>query len=689
MFDTFNWVDSAFGSLKSRSHVISLDEYRRTIRQNNIGSNPNAANYFRSYFRFERHFYEYFIKKDPPSVAGYSGLHIFDFLFLDIDGKSIQEATDKLKKALEISDSFGITVLCAFSGTKGFHLYIPSGLFNPTPDPDNFKFLKKFSHLLFGDLADLSNYEINRLLRQPGTLNRKDNTDQYGFKNFLKPEEITEILHHPELVFDICKEPSPYLIEEDLLCKFYWTAFTPNDKLISLWERAKEESKPKRTVVHAGGWKAKGTPQCVSNILSMIRENDPRLDGWKNNAFAILTIYFKDQLPVESALRSMLHDLNNSLERPHDPRQLDATITSVLKHNYSGWGCGSEDSTFGALYFCRGESGLAVCPQQNEKDSAEEKLWADSGRAFESMLIDLKNGPGNINLGIDEFDEVYKFFKPGDTLVFIGVSTVGKSILMYRLMRHWVKIAKERDEIVLFSLPEQNEAEAAKRITMQLGGFTLKELYLKVQNGGLPEHIRDWFATYKEHLILQHSIGFTIHQWEALFDKIEKTYRKKIMLAFFDGLKFMGSGEVKGFNRYEDLARDIVTLANRKNLIIAVNHHVPKVDMAKKTAGMDETQVEPGMHSGFGSTNFTDMFTYVLTLFRDGNHNLCVRMRKAKQIWNHKRKLPTVKFFLLDSYNIMTAKEIQEKGIIDQFPESIAADIEFELLNNNKDIVPF
>ena len=161
------------------------------------------------------------------------------------------------------------------------------------------------------------------------------------------------------------------------------------------------------------------------------------------------------------------------------------------------------------------------------------------------------------------------------------------------------------------------------------------------------------------------------------------------MLAFFDGLKFMGSGEVKGFNRYEDLARDIVTLANRKNLIIAVNHHVPKVDMAKKTAGMDETQVEPGMHSGFGSTNFTDMFTYVLTLFRDGNHNLCVRMRKAKQIWNHKRKLPTVKFFLLDSYDIMTAKEIQEKGIIDQFPESIAADIEFELLNNNKDIVPF
>lgn len=680
IYDSFSWIDSAYGSLTARSNVTNLSEYRRILKEKKIGANPEIANYFRSYFRFERNFYEYFISKPKPSVAGFKGIHIFDFLYVDIDAENIQKAVQILGTAFEKVSKFGITVLCAFSGTKGFHLYIPAGYFRPTPDTHNFKYLKRFSRLLFGDLIDTSNYEINRLLRQPATLNRKPDAGRFGFKNFLKADEIQAIFRNPDSVFSICSAPSSYLVEEDLSIDFYWE-FSRNDSLTSVWEQSKEESQKKRTVVHAGGWRAQGAPQCVSNILSMIKKNDPALDGWKNNAFAILTIYFKNQIPVESALRKMLHDLNDGLERPHDPKQLDATISSVLRHDYSGWGCGSEESSFGALYFCNGESKLSLCPKFIEaKDAEQKKDWTDSAGAFEKMLTDLKAGPTNINLGIKEFDEVYHFLKPGDTIIFIGVSTVGKSILMYRLMRHWVEVAKKRDEIVVFSLPEQNDVEAAKRVAMQLGGFTLEDLYEKASNGGLPENIRQWFLDYKDHLVFQHAVNMTVDEWKTVINRIEEINGKKVMLAFFDGIKFLSSPQVKGFNRFEDMGKDIVSLANEKQFVVAVNHHVPKMDMKTKTPGMDETQIEPSMYSGFGSSNFADMFTYVFTLYRDGNRNLCVRMRKSKQIWGRYRKLPTVKFFVLDSYNVLTAKEIEEKNLIGEFPEEIINDIQFELM---------
>lgn len=683
-YDSFSWIDSAYGSLTARSNVTNLTEYRRILKEKKIGTNPEIANYFRSYFRFERNFYEYFISKPKPSVAGFRGIHIFDFLYVDIDAENIQKAVQMLGTAFEKISKFGLTVLCAFSGTKGFHLYIPAGYFKPTPDTHNFKYLKKFSRLLFGDLIDTSNYEINRLLRQPATLNRKPDIERSGFKNFLKVDEIQAIFRNPDSVFEICSEPSPYLIVEDLSIDFYWD-FPQNDGLVAVWEQSKEEFQKKRTVVHAGGWRSQGAPQCVSNILNMIKKNDPALDGWKNNAFAILAIYFKNQIPLESALRKMLHDLNDSLERPHDPKQLDATISSILRHDYSGWGCGSEGSSFGALYFCNGESKLNLCPKFREAQAAEEQReWTDSAAAFERMLTDLKAGPTNINLGVKEFDEIYHFLKPGDTIIFIGVSTAGKSILMYRLMRHWVEIAKKRDEIVLFSLPEQNDIEAAKRVAMQLGGFTLEDLYEKASNGGLPENIRQWFIDYKDHLIFQHAVNLTVSQWEEVIQKIESTYSKKVMLSFFDGIKFLASKSVKGFNRFEDMGKDIVSLANKKQMVIAVNHHIPKMDMKTKTPGLDETQIEPSMYSGFGSSNFADMFTYVFTLFRDANRNLCVRMKKSKQIWNSHRKLPMVKFFVLDSYNVLTAQEIDEQNLIGEFSEEIISDIQFELMKNDK-----
>jgi len=685
VYDSFCWVDSAYGSLTARSNVVNLDEYRRVLEEKKIGTNTEIANYFRSYFRFERNFYEFFVTKQPrPSVAGFKGLHIFDFLYVDIDAETIEKAVKVLGAVFEKVSRFNITVLCAFSGTKGFHLYIPSGYFKPTPDTHNYKYLKRFASLLFGDLIDTSNYEINRLLRQPATLNRKPDVERYGFKNFLKADEIQAIFRDPETVFEICSEPSSYLIKEDLTADFYWE-FPQNEALTSLWEQSKEESRKKRTVVRAGGWRAQGAPQCVSNILSMIKRNDPALDGWKNNAFAILTIYFKNQIPLESALREMLHNLNDSLEKPHDSRQLDATISSVLRHDYSGWGCGSEDSSFGALYFCNGESKLSLCPKYREMQTHEEqKEWTDSASAFEKMLSDLKAGPTNINLGVREFDEIYHFLKPGDTIIFIGVSTVGKSILMYRLMRHWVEIAKQRNEIVLFCLPEQNDVEAAKRVAMQLGGFTLEDLYEKASNGGLPESIRKWFIDYKDHLIFQHAVNLTVAQWEEAIQKIETAYNKKVMLSFFDGIKFLASRNVKGFNRFEDMGKDIVSLANKKKMVIAVNHHIPKMDMKTKTPGLDETQIEPSMYSGFGSSNFADMFTYVFTLYRDGNHNLCVKMKKSKQIWNSHRKLPMVKFFVLDSYNVLTAEEIDKKNLISEFSEEIISDIQFELMKNDK-----
>ena len=127
-----------------------------------------------SAFTFAGDFAEHL--KATGSTAGFAGSCWAPWLWLDVDRDQLADALDAARRlAVAAGERFGIgedDLLAFFSGSKGFHLGLPTALWQPEPGPLFHRTARRFAERL-AELAgvgiDAGVYDRVRLFRAPNS----------------------------------------------------------------------------------------------------------------------------------------------------------------------------------------------------------------------------------------------------------------------------------------------------------------------------------------------------------------------------------------------------------------------------------------------------------------------------------------------------------------------------------------
>jgi len=139
---------------------------------------PNGSNdIFTTYLRYPIEFQEHW-RQNNRSVAKYNGSCYSDFLPIDLDSENLSDAQVECQHIISLLvDQYEVNPDCLgvfFSGSKGFHIEIPTFLFgNIKPSPNLPYIFKEIPKILDIEYHDSTIYNRNALWRFPNTINAK------------------------------------------------------------------------------------------------------------------------------------------------------------------------------------------------------------------------------------------------------------------------------------------------------------------------------------------------------------------------------------------------------------------------------------------------------------------------------------------------------------------------------------
>lgn len=218
-YPEFKYVNVAVEGVHNRKGIYDITK---------LGDPSGKHETYCTYFRYDDEMKDHFQKKH--TVSGYQGKAWSDWLPIDIDSDNLEEAQDYLSSLCRNLQENEIDVNCCrfyFSGAKGFHVMIPSGIFKPEPTTDIHKRFRKIAVFLAkGINLDTSIYDKTRIFRLANTINAKTNLHKielYPFEAMsLSIEDIKERAKEPveekleiEQEYDVSDELA-LLFHEDL-----------------------------------------------------------------------------------------------------------------------------------------------------------------------------------------------------------------------------------------------------------------------------------------------------------------------------------------------------------------------------------------------------------------------------------------------------------------------------------------
>jgi len=290
IYPVYEYIDYAFGGVSKRNNVIKV---------NDLKIPKNGTDCYRTYFRFQKDYLNHFNKRN--TVKGYSGKCYSDFIPVDIDDNDLNSAYDKTKYFIELLNiDFEFTVQhIFFSGSKGFHLYLPSVSFNNfTPSEELPRIFKDIVVDICGKEVevDLKNYEYNRLFRINNTVNSKTGL----YKIALDYDEFYEGIEYiTEIAHDLKQVNHPAL-----------TDYVQNSQFIELYQKHKIPQK--------------------NNLLSKIEHGVPKGER-DDTAIRIVGLLRKGGLD-KNATSMILHGWNKGLDEPLEESEIDKCINSGYKY---------------------------------------------------------------------------------------------------------------------------------------------------------------------------------------------------------------------------------------------------------------------------------------------------------------------------------------------------------------------
>lgn len=593
-FSEFCFVDTATSGLSSRSDVRKVQEWAQICLSANLGLPEGQKEWYRSWFRFPAGLETYW-RNNKNSVAGYRGEHVLDFLFIDVDGESLAEASTLLKKTLEILFNKGVQqehLSLFFSGNKGFHIYLHAGAFLPEPDMLNFSIAKLVSETLFkqllGTKIDAKNFEINRLVREAVTINEKSGL----YKTPLSFEQLEQIYLAPDSVKEVSL--SGAISDRFFDGSMFWDC-SPVPSLVDLWQEcasklARGTYGVQARVTHVGAYSAPRPsvmqtemPACIANMLYQV-SNGTLPEGYGNQVLSILAAHHR-WMPEDATLGmllGMLPGLNKNRRDKITEFEVKTSVRQVYERGYRT-GCGSKDSAWGTtcLFFCNEQHSLDACPK-NKLGDAENRVWYRAKEARNLGIYDLKKGIPPYNFGFKEWDEFLGGVGFGQSIFFEGHRATGKTTLIKRFMRHMAEIAYKRNEAVVFASPEQAIEEQVRLDMRALAKLTKKDLRNALQGGYANREMLDWFEKYSDTMIYMDVSEFDLEFIKKSLQDIESRLGKKVAVFCLDGIIFLQAmSKEKGYRADLSVVSQCLQMTRKMGLIGIYVAHYGKGERAK------------------------------------------------------------------------------------------------------------
>lgn len=300
-YPDFKYVEAAINGANNRNHVGNISALKDLTGRKEC---------YMTYFRYNEEMIDHF--REKKSVGGYKGQAYADWLPIDIDSPDLQEAQDNLKRLVQNLEDYEIdTNTCRFyfSGSKGFHVMIPSQLFGAAPSLDIHKRFRNVALTLArGINIDTAIYDKTRIFRLPNTINGKSGLykiELYDFQAMTMPiKDILEMSNQPGEKLDIEAE---YDLNEDLKAIF----------------EAPLDQGSKRRDGKVEGARAK---LCVQQLMQGVGQ------GQRDNVGIRVAAHLKQSGLTKRMMWAALEEWNDSNDPPLETYELERIYDQGLNH---------------------------------------------------------------------------------------------------------------------------------------------------------------------------------------------------------------------------------------------------------------------------------------------------------------------------------------------------------------------
>jgi Primase C terminal 1 (PriCT-1) len=315
----FKYVEYAFGSVANRNKVESIEWVLSNIPPNN----PREC--YHSLYRFDNSVKDHLKQHGKMSHVDQLPVDI-PYVPFDIDSKNLDDALndcrfliDYLEQTWEISPK---NLRVYFSGSKGFHLYVPKQLFGWQPSPQLPLIIRGIAKKLIDENieTDMSIYNHNRLWRIENTINRKKGLYKIPirmseFQHNLTIEEIEEKAKNP-VVDDFSIDP---------------TELEPMSELMAMYERERGNLRKKPAFKHSDDAPSVNLP-CIRKLLEGVGK------GNRNEVAYRLASYYRKEAISQAATLIELSQWNSKNSPSMNDEELERTVSSAYSSK-SKYGC--------------------------------------------------------------------------------------------------------------------------------------------------------------------------------------------------------------------------------------------------------------------------------------------------------------------------------------------------------------
>jgi len=320
-----------YSDYKYVAFVKDKRQKRKIILIDDLDIPSGSSDIYTSYLRYPVEYNEYW-KKNDKSVAKYEGSCYSDYLPIDLDSKNLNDAQSECQHIISLLvDEYEVIPDCLgifFSGSKGFHIEIPTFLFgNIKPSPNLPYIFKEIPKILKIKYHDSTIYNRNALWRFPNTINAKSGLYKiplfFNQINNLTIDDIKSLATKPVEGW----KPVDY---ED------WDSI---NELIEIWAKAevknKERKKPAKEYIFNGkGGNNRHTHEGVSegnrNNRAFEIARELKAKGFKVNEVKdyIVNVWNPKNKPPETNRQS----LYRTVESVYSFSLQDSGSVEVLNH---------------------------------------------------------------------------------------------------------------------------------------------------------------------------------------------------------------------------------------------------------------------------------------------------------------------------------------------------------------------
>lgn len=274
---------------------------------------------YKTVYRYPAEFLQHW-KENKNSVKGYTGPAYADWLPMDIDHADGEVALQNVRQVIQRMEIIGVDVnACkyAISGSKGWHVLVPSGMMGAEPSVSIHKRFRQVAEYLGMGVIDTAIYDKTRLFRIPNTINSKSGLYKVEFY----PDEILN-LSLPELQ-EIARNPR-YDVDIEM-------DYDVNEELYDLYHNYEEKVfKPKGARGELPSYKT-----CAAKMMRDKNQSE------RNNTAVRIVSHLRDTGLTHLMAWMATNEWNDSLDGPLDTQELQTVFESAWNSEYSH-GCNDD-----------------------------------------------------------------------------------------------------------------------------------------------------------------------------------------------------------------------------------------------------------------------------------------------------------------------------------------------------------